>query len=54
MKLGFDGCYSQDCEGRRGGLILMWKDSMTVDIKSSSLGHINVVISHDHKCWRLT
>ena len=54
MKLGFDGCYTQDSKGRKGRLILFWKDPMFVDIKFSSSGHIDAVISHYHRCLRFT
>ena len=43
-KLGFDGCYIQDSVGRKGGLILLWKSPMLVEIKSSSSRHIDAVI----------
>ncbi|KAL5571442.1 hypothetical protein UlMin_021039 [Ulmus minor] len=54
VKLGYDGCYSQACDKRRGGLILLWKEPMIVDIQSSSPEHIDAIIKHDHKCWRFT
>ena len=50
--LGFDGCYVRDSEGRKGGLILLWKEPMKVAIQSSSSGHIDAIISHDARVWR--
>ena len=52
MKLGFDGCFIQDCQGQKGGLILLWKDPMRVEIKSCTPGHIDVVVEHDGGRWR--
>ncbi|KAL5537584.1 hypothetical protein UlMin_044676 [Ulmus minor] len=40
--------------GRKGGLILLWKSLVAVEIKSSSSGHIDAIVSHDHWCWRFT
>ncbi|KAL5576765.1 hypothetical protein UlMin_018464 [Ulmus minor] len=51
-QLGFDGCYVQDSIGRKGGLILLWKSPMMAEVLSSSMGHIDAVISHDQRCWR--
>ena len=53
-ELGFDGYYIQDYVGKKGGLILLWKSPMMVDIQSSSLGHIDGKITHDFRCWRFT
>ena len=53
-KLGYNGCFIQNCMGKKGGLILLWKSPVAVEIKSSSLGHIDAIVSHDHWCWRFT
>ena len=53
-KLGFEGSDIQDCIGRKGGLILLWKSPMMVEIKSSSSSHIDVIITHVHRSWRFT
>ncbi|KAL5537575.1 hypothetical protein UlMin_045802 [Ulmus minor] len=53
-KLGFEGCYTRDCKGRKGGLMLLWKDTVSMEIMSSSPGHIDVVVSHDQRRWRFT
>ncbi|KAL5576320.1 hypothetical protein UlMin_018019 [Ulmus minor] len=47
-KLGYNGCFIQNCMGRKGGLILLWKSLVAVEIKSSSSGHIDAIVSHDH------
>ncbi|KAL5580419.1 hypothetical protein UlMin_012861 [Ulmus minor] len=51
---GFEGCFVQDCIGRKGGLILLWKDPLKVEIKSCSAGHIDAIIDHNLRTWRFT
>ena len=52
--LGFDGCYVQDSEGKKRGLIVLWKEPMKVAVQSSSSGHIDAIISYDERVWRFT
>ena len=53
-KLGFEICYIRNSEGRKEGLILLWKDMICVEIMSSSTGHIDTVVFHDQRRWRFT
>jgi len=55
-KLGFDNIFMVDCKGRSGGLILMWKTKIEVDIQNYSKRHINTVIqcSHEEPKWKFT
>lgn len=39
--LNFHGCFTVDCNGRSGGLCLLWRDSVDVSIRSFSLNHID-------------
>ncbi|KAL5569458.1 hypothetical protein UlMin_026033 [Ulmus minor] len=52
--LGFEGCFVKDYIGRKGGLILLWKDPLKVEIKSCSSGHIDAIIDHNLRRWRFT
>jgi hypothetical protein len=53
-KLGYDHVFTMDCKGRSGGLILMWKLDIQVDIQNSSRKHINAVVklSHNARPWK--
>lgn len=52
--VGYEGGVHVDCEGRSGGLILIWKD-WEVDMRSFSRGHIDSIIkSLDRVVWRFT
>lgn len=54
-KLKFSGVFVVDRIGQGGGLMLLWDDSMSVSILSSSSGHIDVVIESDcFSEWRFT
>ena len=37
---GYSGCFSIDCVGNNGGLMLLWKDNFVVTVLSFSSGHI--------------
>lgn len=50
----FDGIFAVDCNKRKGGLILMWRDPLTVTIKSYSEGHMDCIIESDSHLWRFT
>ncbi|KAL5539433.1 hypothetical protein UlMin_045908 [Ulmus minor] len=54
QKLGYDGCFVRDCIGRKGGLILLWKESVEVVIQSTSAGHIDALVSQAERHWRFT
>ena len=46
VKLEFDGCYVRDFVGRKDSLILLWKDTIKVEVKSSFVGHIDAIVFH--------
>ena len=41
-KWKFDECFSVDCVGREGGLALLWRNDMIVEVLSYSRFHIDV------------
>lgn len=55
VRLGFDYCFAVDCQGRGGGLALLWKRGVNCDLVNYSMHLINVDV-HDDRCdtWRLT
>ncbi|XVF59199.1 hypothetical protein PTKIN_Ptkin07bG0256200 [Pterospermum kingtungense] len=55
MKCEFQNCFGVDPEGRSGGLTMMWKDEINLQIKSYSKHHIDAeVTEHSGLRWRLT
>ncbi|GMN63226.1 hypothetical protein TIFTF001_032293 [Ficus carica] len=51
-RLGFDGMFYVNCEGRSGGLALLWRDAWQVHFRSSACSHIDVdVISDSEVPW---
>lgn len=46
--LKLDGHFIVDSIGGSGGLMLFWKDSFDIHIKSFYQGHIDCVIRHSH------
>jgi len=59
-KMGFEGLFTVEPVGRRGGLALLWRDSMRdsmeVDIMNYSLRHINagIILAGSKFTWKLT
>ncbi|KAF7825238.1 ribonuclease H [Senna tora] len=59
-QLNFDGLITVPCRGRgksrAGGLALLWKQEVTIDLQSFSLNHIDVHIKDDSRdlTWRFT
>uniref|UniRef100_A0A803PH95 DUF4283 domain-containing protein n=1 Tax=Cannabis sativa TaxID=3483 RepID=A0A803PH95_CANSA len=43
-KLGFEGCFAVDSQGRSGGLALLWKSEEEVIIDSYSLNHVDCFV----------
>ena len=40
---------------RAGGLALLWKNTIQIDVDSSSLNHIDVIVNKGQvDCWRFT
>lgn len=57
LKLGFAKCEAVDCEGvgRRGGLALLWRDSVDLSIKAVSSNYVDSWVRHDNgSFWRFT
>ncbi|KAL8155443.1 hypothetical protein AgCh_000728 [Apium graveolens] len=54
-KLGFEGLISVDCQGRSGGIFLLWKKEHSTHLLIFSKHHINVEVNTaDNQPWRLT
>ncbi|KAH9742572.1 pentatricopeptide repeat-containing protein [Citrus sinensis] len=54
-KLNFDNCFAVSSRCRSGGLTLLWKSEVVVDIKSFSQHHIDAVVhSENGSLWRCT
>ena len=52
--LGFYSCFTVDCVGRSGGLIIFWKSSFDFTIRSYSRYHVEgMVTEDDRKMWNL-
>lgn len=43
--LGFDECFSLSCNGRKGGVCLMWSSNLTVQILDANQSMIHAYIS---------
>lgn len=54
--MGFDCCFAVACEGRSGGLDLLWKNEINLSIKSFSFYHIDAEIQDDERgiVWKLS
>ncbi|KAK6131450.1 hypothetical protein DH2020_034816 [Rehmannia glutinosa] len=48
------GMFVVSCEGKKGGLMLLWKNTIEVTIQSFSTGHIDSIINEGEKTWRFT
>ena len=54
-RLGFQNAIGVNSLGLSGGLVLLWKNGVTVNLKSYSKFHIDVWVSEeDGKVWRFT
>jgi hypothetical protein len=54
-KLGFSIVFGVSSQGFNGGLVLMWKEDMSLVIKTYSKFHVDVWITEAHgKFWRFT
>jgi hypothetical protein len=54
-KLGFSNVFGVSSQGFSGGLVLMWKDDMSLVIKTYSKYHVDVCITEaDGKLWHFT
>jgi hypothetical protein len=53
IKLGFDKMFVVDCKGRSGGLVLLWKSTIQVDIQNYSRRHISIPSPHTYSYYVL-
>ena len=54
-RLGFQNAVGVSSVGLSGGLVLLWKNGITVDLKSYSKYHVDVwVLEEDGRMWRFT
>lgn len=53
--LNFQNCFTISSKGRSGGLALLWKSDVVVDIKLYSMHYINTMVhSANGSFWRCT
>ena len=51
----FDNCFAVDSRGRAGGLAFLWSEDVSVEVKSYSNNHIDVMVGGNNaKRWRFT
>ncbi|GLT72801.1 hypothetical protein SLA2020_447050 [Shorea laevis] len=56
VKLGFDSLFVVDSVRRSGGLAMLWKEEVNLEIQNYSLRHINAVITETGQSfqWKMT
>lgn len=55
MNLGFSCCLSVDREGRSGGLAVLWKDPVKIQVINFARNYINLEMhEREQRKWRLT
>lgn len=54
LQLGFSCCLGVDCEGKGGGLALLWDGNTDVHVKNFSKSHIHAEIKEDNRSWFFT
>lgn len=50
VALNFQNCLAVDSSGKRGGLAMMWGENVTMEVKSYSKHHIDVVVQRKVAC----
>lgn len=54
-KLGYDGVFVVDSQGRSGGLAMLWRDVEEVNLLSYSQNHVDMVVKvNGLPSWRIT
>ncbi|XP_074342622.1 uncharacterized protein LOC141680237 [Apium graveolens] len=54
-KLRFEGLITVEPQGRSGGIAMLWKDAIEVNLMSMSLNHIDITMKVEGKeTWRFT
>ena len=55
-KLGLPYGVRVDCEGRSGGLVLLWSREIDISVKSYSRGHVDALVQGEKKntLWFIT
>ncbi|XP_060960746.1 uncharacterized protein LOC133031286 [Cannabis sativa] len=55
VAIGFEGALAVDCQGRSGGVALLWREEEDVRVLEYGLSYIDVVVcGSDQGHWRLT
>lgn len=57
LRLGFECCLAVECEGRSGGLALLWKKEILMTIKFFTKFHIDALLKEEgvpDNEWHLT
>lgn len=44
-KIGFEGVFAVDCQGKGGGLAMCWRNKKEITLQSYSSNHIDVVVN---------
>ena len=54
-ELHFDAMLVIPCSGRRGGLAMLWKEEVDLNIQTYNQNHINaLILTKQHMSWRIT
>lgn len=53
-KLHFAHCFTIDCNGRSGGLYLLWNNNITCTLRSYSVHHIDMSVISNGVNWQFT
>lgn len=53
---GMNACFGVDAVGTKGGLAMMWKEEITLSLRSFSQNHIDMNVETDNESdsWRIT
>ncbi|GAV61917.1 hypothetical protein CFOL_v3_05442 [Cephalotus follicularis] len=56
IRLKFQNCLTVNCDGGKGGLAMLWDDSMLATVNSYSSNYIDLLIGGENQLgtWRLT
>uniref|UniRef100_A0A803NL38 DUF4283 domain-containing protein n=1 Tax=Cannabis sativa TaxID=3483 RepID=A0A803NL38_CANSA len=55
VAIGFEGALAIDCQGKSGGVALLWRDEEDVQVLEYGVSYIDVVIcGYDQGHWRMT
>lgn len=54
VKLKFDFCFSINCNGRSGGLAVLWVNKISCSVLNYSRNHIDMLVTDMGGNWRIT